>query len=51
MRISSNFDGGNIQVIHAENETDIQLSIQKDNQSDFFQWFYFKLDSTSLMAH
>jgi murein tripeptide amidase MpaA len=51
VRISSNFDGGNIQVIRAENETDIQLSIQKDNQSDFFQWFYFKLDSTSLMAH
>lgn len=51
MRISSNFDGGNIQVIRAENETDIQLSIQKDNQSDFFQWFYFKLDTTPLMAH
>jgi murein tripeptide amidase MpaA len=51
VRISSNFDGGNIQVICAENETDIQLSIQKDNQSDFFQWFYFKLDSTSLVAH
>lgn len=51
MRISSNFDSGNIQVIRAEKEDDIQLSIRKDNQSDFYQWFHFKLDTTAMVAH
>ncbi|MFT5312534.1 MAG: murein tripeptide amidase MpaA [Paraglaciecola sp.] len=51
VRISSNFDSGNIQVIRAEKEDDIQLAIRKDNQSDFFQWFHFKLDSTAMVAH
>lgn len=51
MRISSNFDGGNIEVIRAEDENDIQLSILKDNQSDFYQWFYFKLESTAMLSH
>ncbi|MFT4940112.1 MAG: murein tripeptide amidase MpaA [Paraglaciecola sp.] len=51
MRISSNFDSGNIHVIRAEKEDDIQLSIPKDNQSDFCQWFHFKLESTAFVKH
>lgn len=51
MRITSNFDSGNIQVIRAEQPDDIQLAINKDNQSDFFQWFHFKLDSTPFINH
>jgi len=43
MKISHNFDGGNIECINIENEKDIQLKIRKDNKSDFSQWFYFKL--------
>ncbi|MGJ8682586.1 M14 family metallopeptidase [Paraglaciecola sp.] len=51
MRISSNFDSGNIHVIRAESPQDIQLSIPKDNQSEFYQWFHFKLDTTSFVSH
>ncbi|WP_158968215.1 M14-type cytosolic carboxypeptidase [Paraglaciecola sp. L3A3] len=51
MRVSSNFDSGNIQVIRAEDPQNIQLSIQKDNQSDFYQWFHFKLESTAFISH
>lgn len=51
MRVSSNFDGGNIQVIRADDVNDIQLSIRKDNQSDFYQWFYFKLDCTASLNY
>lgn len=43
MRISANFDSGNIQVISADNADNIRLAINKDNQSDFYQWFHFKL--------
>jgi murein tripeptide amidase MpaA len=43
MNISSNFDGGNIQVISKNSLNDIRLKIRKDTHSDFFQWFYFRL--------
>lgn len=43
MNISSQFDGGNIDVITCDSPADIQLAIRKDNQSDFYQWFYFRL--------
>ena len=51
MRISSNFDSGNIHVIRAEAPQDIQLSIRNDNQSEFYQWFHFKLETTSFVSH
>ena len=51
MRISSNFDSGNIVVLQADSPDDIRLEIAKDNQSDFYQWFHFKLDSTPLITH
>ena len=41
MQISSLFDSGNIRVIRAEQPDDIMLAINKDNQSDFYQWFHF----------
>jgi len=43
MKISSKFDSGNIEVISIENPEDIQLKIRKDTNSDFLQWFYFRL--------
>lgn len=43
MRISSEFDAGNIIVKSASNPADIRLEIRKDNGSDFYQWFYFRL--------
>ncbi|AFU98206.1 M14 family metallopeptidase [Simiduia agarivorans] len=43
MFISSQFDGGNIDVLTCERPYNIQVAIRKDNQSDFYQWFYFRL--------
>ncbi len=42
MKISSNFDSGNIEVADAADPTNIKLRIRKDNESDFFQWFHFQ---------
>ncbi len=42
MQIYSNFDSGNIQCLNCESPDDIQLRIKRDNESDFYQWFYFK---------
>lgn len=43
LKISSQFDAGNIEVVSASAVDDIQLKISKDHQSDFFQWFYFRV--------
>lgn len=43
MVITSSFEGGNIEVISCEKNTDIRLQIRKDTQTDHFQWFYFRL--------
>jgi murein tripeptide amidase MpaA len=51
MVITSQFDSGNIRVIRAEDPQDIQLAINKDNNSDFYQWFHFKLQSTKFVEH
>ena len=51
MQISANFDSGNIDVISAQNPADIQLAIKKDRQSEFYQWFHFKLHNTEHTEH
>lgn len=51
VRISSNFDSGNIQLISASAPDNIQLSIRKDEQSEFYQWFHFKLESEAFISH
>lgn len=43
MRISSQFDAGNIIVKDAANPRNIRLDIRKDTGSDFYQWFYFRV--------
>ncbi len=43
MKISSNFDSGNIEVISIQDSGEIKLNIRKDTESDFFQWFHFRL--------
>lgn len=43
MKISHNFDGGNIRCLDISESGEINLEINKDNNSDFSQWFYFKL--------
>lgn len=43
MHISQDFDAGNIEVLSAERCDDIQLRIRADKDSEFYQWFYFRL--------
>ncbi|MCB9567114.1 MAG: carboxypeptidase family protein [Myxococcales bacterium] len=43
MKITSAFDSGNIEVLSADRPDDIRLSIRKDNQSDFYQWFHYRV--------
>lgn len=42
MIISSQFDGGNIECLDASNPSNVLLEIRPDNQSEFYQWFYFR---------
>lgn len=41
--ISSNFDSGNIDIVSTDNHADIQLKIGHDSNSEFLQWFHFRL--------
>ncbi len=51
MKITCKFDSGNIEVIQATDPENIQLAIRKDNQSDFFQWFHFRLSTPHTQLH
>lgn len=51
MRITSNFDSGNIKVLDITDANNIQLSINNDHNSDFYQWFHFKLETTAGEEH
>jgi len=42
MQIHSNFDAGNIEVVSIK-PANIELHIRKDTNSEFLQWFYFKI--------
>jgi murein tripeptide amidase MpaA len=42
--VSSNFDSGNIEVIKADEADDIQVKVRKDTNSDFLQWFHFRVN-------
>ncbi|HEY8377549.1 MAG TPA: M14-type cytosolic carboxypeptidase [Nannocystis sp.] len=42
MQITSNFDGGNIIVRDIADPGDAHLEIRRDNNADFYQWFYFR---------
>jgi murein tripeptide amidase MpaA len=42
LSISSAFDGGNIRLVGIDGNR-VDLEIAKDHQSDFYQWFYFRL--------
>ena len=43
LQINSHFDSGNIEVINVEAADNIRLRIRKDSNSEFFQWFHFRL--------
>jgi murein tripeptide amidase MpaA len=42
LSVSSAFDGGNIRLVAVDGNR-IDLEIEQDHQSDFYQWFYFRL--------
>jgi len=42
MQINAAFDSGNI-IVHAIEGSGATLSIRKDNESDFLQWFHFRV--------
>src|ERR1044072_7097288 len=42
LSVSSAFDGGNIRLVGQDGDR-VDLEIVKDHQSDFYQWFYFRL--------
>jgi murein tripeptide amidase MpaA len=50
VRISSDFDSGNIEVVALNGPQDIQLAIRKDAHSDFYQWFHFRLSGAAGQA-
>ena len=43
MHISQGFDAGNIELISCAEASNIQLRIREDAESEFYQWFYFRL--------
>jgi len=43
MEISSSFDAGNIEVVDCSDPAAVRLNIRRDNEADFFQWFYFRV--------
>ena len=51
MFISTAFDSGNIEVINADSAENIRLRIREDNQSEFYQWFHFKLFAAIDVEH
>ncbi len=50
LRISAAFDGGNIVSISTQKADDIRLSIRPDQDSAFYQWFYFRLSGARHQA-
>lgn len=50
LQISSAFDGGNIIVKDLSDPKDIRLDIARDHQSDFYQWFYFRVTGPAEQA-
>ncbi len=49
ININSEFESGNIHCINCQRADDIQLEINKDHQSHFYQWFYFR--ATGVLGH
>ncbi|MBA1273824.1 M14 family metallopeptidase [Stutzerimonas azotifigens] len=50
MRISSDFDSGNIIVQDASDPRQVRLAIRPDTRSHHFQWFHFKVEGLTLGA-
>lgn len=42
LKISTQFDGGNIEIVDISDLNNILLKLPKDNAADYRQWFYFR---------
>ncbi|KAB0290014.1 carboxypeptidase family protein [Vibrio fortis] len=51
MKIFSNFESGNINVVNAGTPHNIQLTIPADKHTDIAQWFHFRLESEAQVSH
>lgn len=51
MKIFSNFESGNINVVNADAPQNIQLTIPADKHTDIAQWFHFRLESEAQVSH
>ncbi|WP_066565621.1 M14-type cytosolic carboxypeptidase [Snodgrassella sp. CFCC 13594] len=47
LKISTQFDGGHVDIIDATDPTNIQLNLPKDNAAEFHQWFYFRVQGAA----
>ncbi|MCO6504763.1 MAG: hypothetical protein J6568_05015 [Snodgrassella sp.] len=47
LKISTQFDGGNIEIVDISDPTNIQLKLPKDNAAEFRQWFYFRVQGVA----
>ncbi|MEM6899152.1 MAG: M14-type cytosolic carboxypeptidase [Pseudomonadota bacterium] len=50
LSINCGFDSGNIECMSAEDPGNIRLEIRKDNGSDFYQWFHYRLSGARGIA-
>jgi murein tripeptide amidase MpaA len=46
LHVDAAFDSGNIEVLGIEGRT-ARLAIRRDNRSDFFQWFHFRVSASA----
>ncbi|OED34533.1 hypothetical protein AB833_32135 [Chromatiales bacterium (ex Bugula neritina AB1)] len=46
-RINCQFDAGNIEYLSSDTDHTLNLAIRSDSNSDFYQWFYFRLTGTT----
>lgn len=51
MKIFSNFESGNINVVSSDAPQNIQLTIPADKHTDIAQWFHFRLESEAQVSH
>ncbi|MEL0036416.1 MAG: M14-type cytosolic carboxypeptidase [Gammaproteobacteria bacterium] len=49
--ITDHFDSGNIRVIDSSDPSNVRLAIKHDNESEFYQWFHFKVHASAMREY
>ncbi len=50
MKVSSHFDGGNIEIVDITRPDDAHLQIRRDSNGEFLQWFNFRVSEAQGVA-